>query len=130
MSDVWPPPPENQPNRTASAPSLRRSLAPIISSGLLYSCLGATLLLLALAILVLRASASFRWLNDFPVILSGLVIFGPTLLIVGGGCGYATKRTTRGLMALAVSVCALTALGCFGIWVVGVWLRTNTTTVL
>ena len=103
MSEVWPPAPENQPEIAAPAASLRRCLATIVSSGLLYSCLGTLLLLLVMLVFVRR-----RFLHSISVqedLLSccGLALFSLTFVLVGGSLGYAHKRTANGFAALVVS---------------------------
>lgn len=107
MSDVWPPPPENQPNRAASAPSLRHRFAAIVSSGLLYSCVG-TLMLLAPVLVVARRGFSLLYLfADANLFFGDLALFGLTFVIVGGSLGCAARRTANGLTVLIVSSAAL-----------------------
>lgn len=108
MSEVWPPPPENQPQIVVPATSLRRNLAFIIYSGLLYSCLGAVLLV-APALLVSSNwdYARLRFLSDADQFFLSVSLLGLILVVVGGLLGYAARDKANGLAAAVVSSAAI-----------------------
>ena len=117
MSSVWPPPPEYQPQIAAYPPSLRHRLASVISSGLLYSCLGAVLLVTpVMLVLGSWGYTRLRFLSDADLFFGSVSLLGLILVVVGGSLGYAARDRASGLAAVIVSSAALCFL--FGLVVV------------
>ena len=109
MSEIWPPPPKDQPQIAAPPAGLRR-LAAVISSGLLYSCLGALMLLFTAFVFVKLSLSKLGFFTEAVLSLSAPVVFSLIFVIVGGSLGYASKHTANGFAALIVSSAAVVLL--------------------
>ena len=109
MSEIWPPPPKDQPQIAAPPAGLRR-LAAVISSGLLYSCLGMLLLMSPVLVGIGRRSLALHVSFDINYFLGISALSGLILIIVGGCLGYSVKHNSNGFAALIVSSAAVVLL--------------------
>ena len=110
MSEIWPPPPKNQPQVAAPTVGLPRRLAAMISSGLLYSCLGMLLLMSPVLVGIGQRSLGLHVPFDMDYFLGVSALSGLILIIVGGCLGYSVKHNPNGFAALIVSSAAVVLL--------------------
>ncbi len=108
MSDVWPPPPQNQPASEPTAKVFHGSIGPVLVAGL-----GLLMLVTAVAAAAVARLAYFKFSSSMVTLLPDIILASFPIIIVGTWAGYYIKETKNGHAAIFVGCAAIIVFGLF-----------------